>query len=499
MKKTFIVALFLMKNRRTHYFLTLYAATLFLVSLLAWLFPSTPPRRVQLLTKHEAIDYFSTSAVVMLFSATLIMGRGSVLVDSEAEKELLLTYPLSMREYAMAQTLQETVTFASALLPVGTLLAFLTSGGNEAKAFLLAVPTLTFCYVFVNLVGIITFLTVNKVGRVAVQSFTISYACASAVHSLATGRLSPLLTSPFAFAAKPVVFCFTLTEPPSEVLLETIPLLAAATALTLLGKPLVKLVHPEHFRLPTELFDQGESREVKPVYGTPKGAIYKVVLLKPLLSRRHLTILALALIAPLILGFTFRTLAAELGPHSLFNIAISFGFLFPLVINAEVYVVSSTLAPIWLYRVNAADLKTLANAVTLQLVTYCSEVSLAFSLFLATATGRLEYLLLPLASLPAAAASSTATLIVYAYVMPKRRLVRRTEAGLTLPEEMFQLVLSLCASILVVPIIILMQLIQSGASWLPHLTLTSIALAALIHVIGVELASELLNSRDVAS
>lgn len=45
------------------------------------------------------------------------------------------------------------------------------------------------------------------------------YAGASLLHSLMTMG-APLLSLPFAFAARPIVLCFTIVEPASRVVLE---------------------------------------------------------------------------------------------------------------------------------------------------------------------------------------------------------------------------------------------------------------------------------------
>ncbi|MEM2794885.1 MAG: hypothetical protein QXY49_03405, partial [Thermofilaceae archaeon] len=459
-----------------------------------------PPRSILPFTKWEVIEYFSSSAMITFLFTVLVLGRGCVLIDSEAERELLLTNPISMYEYFNAHTLHEAITLAVSFLPYGMFIAFFTNGCNGIKAILLAVPTLAFTYLFTILSGVLAILTINRVLRLLVRATIVIYVTASIVQSLLTLRISPLLSLPFTPIIKPIIFCFTITEDPTQVLLETLPVLLATASITLIGVHLADLVYPERLKLPVELqFVFPEEETIKPIYSNPRKAIYNVILLQPLLSRKHLAAATLAVIAPLVLGYGLRLFNTQLSSHIISNLGFSFSFLFPMVINAQVFAVASTLGPIWIYRVNLADMKVLASAFLLRLTIYCSEVCLAFSLFVAVITGRLQYLLLPLVALPAATASATVTLILLAYVMSKKRLARRTETGLTLPEEILQVALFASAAVLVAPLIWFLLLIESSAPWLFYYSATSVALTATVYFLGVEVASELLYTRDVAS
>lgn len=500
MKKTLLVTCLLVKNRQAYWLLMLYAVALVLLVALTVTVSAPPPRGVLPFTKWEAIEYFSSSVIITLLFTVLVLGRGCVLIDSEAERELLLANPISMREYFNAHALHEAITLAVSFLPYGMFIAFFTNGCNGVKAILLVIPTLTFTYFFTLLSGVLAILTINKILRFLIHATITVYAAASITHSLLTLRISPLLSMPFTPLVEPIILCFTITGEPTQVLLETLPVLAATAGIVLVGVHLADLIYPENLKLPVELqFTSSEEEAIKPIYSSPRKAIYNVILLRPLLSRKHLTAATLAVIAPLTLGYGLRLFEAQLSSHIISNLGLSFSFLFPMVINAQVFAVASALGPIWVYRVNLADMKALASAFSLRLTLYCSEVCLAFSLFVAVITGRARYLLLPLAALPAATASATVTLIILAYVMSKKRLARRTETGLTLPEEMLQVVLFASTAFLIAPLVWFLSLIESGAPWLFYYLAVSIAIAAIVYFLGVELASELLYARDVAS
>ncbi|MEM4532017.1 MAG: hypothetical protein QXY39_09130, partial [Thermofilaceae archaeon] len=134
----------------------------------------------------------------------------------------------------------------------------------------------------------------------------------------------------------------------------------------------------------------------------------------------------------------------------------------------------------------------------LRLTIYMLELSACLALFNLFLTGKYEYLLVPIAALPAAEGSAAAILLAVAYLLPRRRLVRHVE-GLTTLEESVLLIIMGGATVFAVPLMIFVVLLGSGAPWLPVFSAVSLALAALMHYLSVELISEILRTRDIAS
>jgi len=498
LRRAFTVAWLLLKNKRIHWMLLINLALAVLFIVLEVAAPPPARRGAMPLTKREAAEWLGAALSVTLALSVLLAARGCVLIDSEAERELLLANPVSLREYFCALALRDSLAPLSAIFSSAAL-AFAINGGNAAKALLLA-PLLAATSTILSFVPrASSILSLNPRWRLALRAATAAYLVVSALHSLATRAPSPLLSAPLAFAARPIVLCFTITETAAQVALEGAPLVALAAALLPLNARLGDLAHPEHFKLSVELGLEPEREGGAPIYGSPRSAIYRVLLVRPLASPAHVGLLVLAVPASLLLGLLARALVPPLPQRQGGLWGFTTGFLFSALNGVNVSVVAAALGPLWVYRVNAADMKSVANAVALRLEIHYAEAILMLSLFLAVGTGRAEYLLAPLAALPACSGSAVATLALLAYVMPKKRLVRRTEAGLTMLEETVHWLLFAGSLVLLVPLIVFLALVEVGSPWVLHYALAPTPLALLVHWLGVEFASELLYSRDVAS
>ncbi|MEM2475515.1 MAG: hypothetical protein QW407_06280, partial [Thermofilaceae archaeon] len=171
---------------------------------------------------------------------------------------------------------------------------------------------------------------------------------------------------------------------------------------------------------------------------------------------------------------------------------------FPIVSAMAVSTIQFHIAPIWVYRVYGGSFKAIVNALLLRLTIYMLELSACLSLFNLFLTGKYEYLLVPIAALPAAEGSAAAILLAVAYLLPRKRLVRHVE-GLTTLEESVLLIIMGGATVFAVPLVIFVVLLESGAPWLPVFSAASLALAALMHYLSVDLISEILRTRDIAS
>jgi hypothetical protein len=98
--------------------------------------------------------------------------------------------------------------------------------------------------------------------------------------------------------------------------------------------------------------------------------------------------------------------------------------------------VAFDLGPLWFLRVNLADFKALVAAETLKYTVYLSEVLVAITAFVVALTGRLDYLLLPLASLPLISGISVSSLLAIAIIISKEETSQVFLGGLHRAREL---------------------------------------------------------------
>ncbi|MEM4639658.1 MAG: hypothetical protein QXT93_07285 [Thermofilum sp.] len=493
---------YLLKASRTHLVL---AVALFVFGLPTALSVFTSERPAArsipfIVTKEQAEKYLSAAlSVSLLLYVTLKSRTRFVAITREADREILLTCPVSLSEYFAAQTIYSTLTtFAYSVYWIN--IAYTVNSGNLAKALYL--PLL------ITLVAAATNLLFRNLEFILLHSdcqkpltAALVYLALSVLHSMALMEPSPLLTLPTGWVARPIVLCFTITEPFEQVLIESAPIYVVTVLLLLAQARAVRLVHPEHLKLPVEASTQPEEEEAgQPLYGKPDAVIYGLVLWKPLLSKRHAVALFIGLAASILAGNILRMLLRAGDGLSMLPpfVAVLSGVLFPIVSAMAVSTIQFHIAPIWVYRVYGGSFKAIVNALLLRLTIYMLELSACLALFNLFLTGKYEYLLVPIAALPAAEGSAAAILLAVAYLLPRRRLVRHVERLTTLEESVLLIIMG-GATVFAVPLMIFVVLLGSGAPWLPVFSAVSLALAALMHYLSVELISEILRTRDIAS
>lgn len=123
----------------------------------------------------------------------------------------------------------------------------------------------------------------------------------------------------------------------------------------------------------------------------------------------------------------------------------------------------------------------------------------AITAFVVALTGRLDYLLLPLASLPLISGISVSSLLAIAIIISKKKLVRYSSEGFTEPENwLFGIFIALTLPLLLV-VELFVFLIEERVAWLPLYLVVAIVVSFVILLAGVNIVANLLYSRDVAS
>jgi hypothetical protein len=446
---------------------------------------------------------FLTAALLL----TAVRGPHEVTASEEAEYEVLLSTPLAMHEYVLGKTLYFIAQSTIASLPmlvVGAALAPVLSGGSLAKAALFPAAYLLFlayAEAFFQLVVVLRAAAGRHLGYLTCAA--AAYAVAAAAHSIASRSLSPLLLAPALPAVRPLVHCFTISEPALQVAGELATLaLAVALLLAALAAASSRL-SPENVKPMSEVVRElqlgrkaGSSARI---YASPSASIRKVVLGLSVLTARHLALVSLALVAAALSGLAARLLLPSLDTSTVAAFALGL-----LVVELSVStgsVVLRDLSPLWLYRSLAADMKALTSTLLAKLLVYYTESFAVVAVLLAAATGRPGHLLLPVASLPAGSVFAVVNLWFLARVASRRRLVRYSSRGFYLIEDLVATLLmafSLVVSTVAFTGFSVLMEYSGGGPLLGVLLAASVLASVPVLLFGREVVADTLSTVDVA-
>ena len=496
MAKTFLVVLrLLLKNNQLHYVIGLVIVVMVALLLLQPARLEKPP-----ITKWEAIDYLSATTLSMFLLSLLLTGSERALaIEKVAERDLLLTQPVSLTTYFLAKDFYSSIAVASNFY-LGASFSLFIYGAN-AKNVLLFPLIMLVELLFSSMLGILRLLVLA--GRLSLSLLRASasvYLVAALLHSAGTRALSPLLTAPLRWVVRPLVFSLTLTEPWQQVLAESLPLAAMCVVLVpSYAKLAGRIVHPEEMKHFTEVMteSEGDAEPELSFLSDPRSAIFELYLWRPFTSKTHMTRFVAGTAILAVVGLLLRFF----GVVEVIEVLVIFEYPFLVLMIAVMLAaaVAFDLGPLWFLRVNLADFKALVAAETLKYTVYLSEVLVAITAFVVALTGRLDYLLLPLASLPLISGISVSSLLAIAIIISKKKLVRYSSEGFTEPENwLFGIFLALTVPLLLV-VELFVFLIEERVAWLPLYLVVAIVVSFVILLAGVNIVADQLYSRDVAS
>ncbi|MEM1516195.1 MAG: hypothetical protein QXW88_01605 [Thermofilum sp.] len=449
----------------------------------------------------------STSAfLTVIVLMTAFRGPHEITASEEAEYELLLSLPLTMPEYVLGKLgyfAAQSLLASTALVVAGVALAPLVTGGSVAKALLFPLAYLLFLLHAETLFQLIVVVRAVSGRRVwAVSAAALAYLAAAAAHSVLTRSLSPLLTAPALLAAAPLVHCFTISETPAFVALELAALLLLDALLVACLYAVSTRLEPENVKPLSEVARSlllGRPTRSRRMPGSHSAAIRRVVLELPLLSLRHAALVLGALAAAAGGGYAARLLLPGLDASTVTSFAVGVLVLELTVSTGNIAL--RDLSPLWLYRTSAQSMKPLAASLLAKSVVYYTESFAVVGVLLASLTGNPAHLLLPLAAMPASAASATVALWFLAHVAAHRRLVRFSSRGFYLLEDIVATLItgfSLVAAVFSVTSFNLLLEYASGTALFKLFPLISLAVGAILTLIGRDVLADTLASIDVA-
>lgn len=444
--------------------------------------------------------------MTVIFLLTAVRGPHEITASEEAEYELLLSLPLSMPEYVLGKLgyfVVQSALASTALIVAGLALAPFTTGGSVVKALFFPVAYFLFLLYAETLFQLVVAVRAALGPRLWVASaVALTYLAIAAAHSALSGSLSPLLTALAAPAVAPLVHCFTISEPPALVALELATLLLLDALLVACLYAVSTRLCPENVKPLSEVARSllvGRPARSRRILGRHSTAIRRVVLEFPLLSPRHALLVLGALGAAAGGGYAARALFPELDVPTVTSFAVGVLVLELTVSTGNIAL--RDLSPLWLYRTSAQSVKPLATSMLVKTLVYYTESFAVVGVLLASLTGNPAYLLLPLAAMPASAASATVALWFLAHAAARRRIVRYSSRGFYLLEDLVATLImgfSLVAAIFSVTSFNLLLDYAGGSTLFKLFPLISLAVGAILTLVGRDILADTLASVDVA-
>ena len=366
-------------------------------------------------------------------------------------------------------------------------------------------------YAYVSALTSLTRILVVVEARASVtRHLALAYLALSAIHSLATWSISPLLVIPFRLAVEQVVYCATLSETFETV---TVGLARLCAAILVLYASIVKLaerLHPENFKpLPALLRESAKPphRLFRSMY-SPNPSIVAI---------RHAFLLDIANFSHLIFSISSTTIAAVAGfsinelilPRldlDLRDLGFLLSFIVPFIV-AEVCGIAAGLSlardlpSLWVYRVYAIDTSHFIRDLLLKYSTYISEALLALSAFEAAISSNSSLLIYPALAFPLTLLTSALLITVLIFIASRRRVVKHAPTGFYLLEDLAMM----AVFIVIMPSVMISNisfkaLLSIVEEWLLALaTLPSTAVSALLTLLLPIPLARIAEHLDLAS
>ena len=404
------------------------------------------------LNRYVLSDLISIVFMVIL-AGLFIAGRSVLTVVEEAEYEVLLAQPISMKNYILArlgfQILRETTVYGFYLFFIP--LALEVTYGSLIKAILLIISiyiAFTTISILVHTATLVNIIFESSGRRHILRILSIVYLSIGGLHSILILHPSPVLSYPFKPIAISLVYSLSISSSIPEILLAMICSSIIVVILAYISIPLANHLSPECIKpvsmLARERMISSLSKHHIAInYSSVSKAIRSYILNFSILSTKHVKNISIAIIATASSAYIVKhILKVNLNSFPVLgNIPFLTGFLIPFYISIVFSsVVSATLSSdlmsYWIYRVYSIDMKPVAQALMIKYSVYFIEIYLIIAIIDSIFTSQSIRLILPIALLPITILSSFLVLTAVSYFASKRRIIRQAPSGLYMLEEL---------------------------------------------------------------
>ncbi len=457
---------------------------------------------------HNIIVDLLSSATILAIVYMVFRGGLFIVVAEEAEYELLLTQPISIRTYFAGKTLSIILQYLSySVLYVTVIPIVLLFTHDIVKAIMtplilsLILSIFPLSRLLVDILRIVV--RSNARSHRIVDAIIISYVVVGLLHSAIAKNISPILSLPLKPVFEAIYHSFT-TKPVVVMLqyvsLTILELFLIALTITLISSKLT----PEHIKplylVARErlLWTMRPQTRIKFKHGSLRNNVYKIVVGLTHLSGMHILLYAITLTAAVITAEALKVIAYRyFTPLVLDMIAV---FLTPFLLSIAAsglvnMMLGNDLAYLWVHRVYVIDSKPLAEALVIKYVLSLTEALLVVGVVNWILSNNFYLVLTPIIALPLTIITAPIVLFIVLRFASRRKVIKQAVVGLYVVED---LVLMLLWSIIVMFFLAVTVVYNYVVRFMTVYSAITLVIVSIASSIIVGLASTRLLSRYIA-
>ncbi len=442
------IAWYLVKNRainpflkkRSGQILLVLMTGLFLINSLQYLVGAAQGRTVLdavrpylhgLGLDHCSIAVLISGFLIIYTIYTLV--RGKPIYLREEEYEVLLSQPISLDEFMLANIISILVS-PLVLAPAffGLALFGMVFTGDPIRGVLVMFGGLILLSGAI-MIEILFKLAVRKTGhKLLLIIMFIALLAAGITHSLIAGTYSLILGIPYMPIAASLVYPFSKSVSLAGAIAVLLLGYVEISGLSLVASVLSRRIDIEDLSprsiVNIKLVEGGVPR-IR--YGSPRSILYSYLFTSRILGSKHILGLTVLLSVAGLAGLATRGLLGVPGDTGIAFIE----FFIPMMIGMALYSLSSHVLAMdlrcyWLYRTYVIDMAPVAGAIISKLAVNSVEAAAIMLLGLSLYMNKIRLLLMIPYYLPAGIAGAALQLITLSYLASKRQVIRETTAGI---------------------------------------------------------------------
>jgi len=463
--KNYIINPFIAKHKKI--FVTL--AILFFVSILALIFsiysgPSHPHNKPVLsmnireilanygLDKYKLCDIISLVITLIVF-VPFITGRSVLWVIEEAEYEILLAQPISMKDYLVARLFfqygREGLLYIYSIWIIPFIFDIVYGSVTRLVIFFISLYILLFIVSALSyIVTLINIYSEARGKRYIPRLLASIYLLIGAIDSIIIFYPSPIFTYPFKFLAELLIYPLAMSINIIDIIYPLLGSLSTIIPIYLIIVYLSRYFTPEYVKpisiIRRERMIKGVGRFTPKIsFKTGSDAIKSYIFNLSIFNYKHIRNISLAIIISIASSFIFKNLLSRYPLNFISTSDIPFisSFIIPFYISIALAgiisrILSNDLSSFWIYRVYSINMKNVARWLIIKYSVYFIEAYIVIAVIDTIFTYEYIRLLLPISLLPITVILSLVSLAAVTYFASKRRVVKIAPTGLYTLEEL---------------------------------------------------------------
>jgi len=529
--KNYIINPFLAKHRKIFIVLTIF----FLISIFALIFsmyssPSNIYNKPTLgmnirniianygLNRYKLCDIISLIISLIIF-VPFITGRSVLWVIEEAEYEVLLAQPISMKDYLIARLFlqygREGLLYIYSIWIVPFILEVVYGSITRLVFFFISLYIILFIVSALSfVVTLINIYSEARGKRYITRLLASIYLLIGAIHSIIIFYPSPIYTYPFKFLAELLIYPISLSVKLFDIIYPLIISLSILIPIYFIILYLSRYFTPEYVKpisvVRRERMIKGLGRFTPKIsFKTSSEAIKSYIFNLSIFNYKHIRNITLAMIISIVSSFIFKNLLSRypLGFISISDIPFLTGFIIPFYISIALAgiisgILSNDLSSFWIYRVYSIHMKNIAKWLIIKYSVYFIEAYMIIAVIDTIFTYEYIRLLLPISLLPITIILSLISLAAVTYFASKRKVVKIAPTGLYTLEELVLTIVMLLTITLILSskfgFDIMVKLFWYRYPSIIFISIfISLVMALVLYYISIEILSKLMKRYDI--